>query len=221
MYDASVIPERFQTRALPESYHLHDSYNVSPGQMLPVIVQTDYGRTIEIMKWGFVPVWAHNQDTAYRMINARAENIFDKPAWRGPIKHHRCLVPASGFYEWLGRPKVHAKRPFYIFPKDGKLLAFAGVYDTWHNDAGDEVWSYAIVTTQASATVAIVHDRMPVILSPAHWRIWLNGTVQDRGTLMALLQPYSNSKLALYEVSTDVNVVKNNDRHLVYPLPRS
>jgi len=218
LYNTKQIPKRFGTRPPPESYQLHDSYNVAPGQMLPVIIQTDHGRSIEIMQWGLVPSWAKDPHIGYRMINARAENVFEKPAWRSPARRHRCLVPASGFYEWRERPGGGAKQPFYIFPKGEEMLAFAGIYDTWHDDADDERWTYAIITTAPNDKLKTIHDRMPVILHPSDWATWLDPALQESGPLMELLKPYDDGSLELYEVSTDVNAVTNNDSYLVYPL---
>jgi putative SOS response-associated peptidase YedK len=169
------------------------------------------------MKWGLVPTWARDENIGYRMINARAEGIFDKPAWRGPIRRHRCLVPASGFYEWQEQPNRSAKQPYYIFPNGEEMFAFAGIYEVRTDDEGGELWTYAIVTTKPNAEMAELHDRMPVILHPEDWDTWLDPSLQDEGPLMELLKPYDGD-LELYEVSTDVNATYNNDRHLVYPL---
>lgn len=218
LYNTRELPKRFGTRPPPKSFRLRDSYNVAPGQMLPVVAQTGRGKTIEIMKWGLVPTWAKDPNIGYRMINARAEGVFDKPAWRGPARHHRCLVPASGFYEWQERPGERSKQPFYIFPKGEEQFAFAGLYDTWSNDEGDELWTYAIITTGANKQMTPIHDRMPVILDEHDWDAWIDPQIQERDPLEELLRPYPSGELEMYPVSADVNAVQHNDRHLVQPV---
>lgn len=216
LYKTPGLAKRFKTR--PSAFELHDSYNVAPGQFLPVIMESEYGRTIELMKWGLVPMWAKDPAIGYRMINARAESIFDKPAWRGPVTYHRCLVPATGFYEWKRVSGRRTKQPYFVHPKDQELFAFAGIFDTWHDQFGNELWTYAIVTTNANQEMAAIHDRMPVILHPEDWDSWLSSSLQDQGALEALLRPYEDGSLDMYEVSSDVNVVQNNDDYLIYPL---
>lgn len=202
------------------AFKVNDNYNAAPGQILPVIIESEAGRTLEPMKWGLVPGWAKDINIGYKMINARAESLFEKPTWRGPAKYKRCLVPARGFYEWDkitedGKPK---KQPYFIKPASQDLFAFAGLYDTWHDQAGNELWSYSIVTTAASKEMATIHDREPIILKPEDESLWLDATLQDRGAIEALLHMYPYGKLEMVAVSTDVNVVKNNDEHLIYPI---
>ncbi len=131
-------------------------------------------RTIESMQWGLVPKWAKEPNIGYKMINARSEGIFEKPSWRGPIKYQRCLVPANGFYEWRREASGRVKTPYFIHPKDQGLFAFAGIYEIWHDPQGNELWSYAIITTTPNAEMTSVHDRMPVILHPDDWELWLD-----------------------------------------------
>jgi putative SOS response-associated peptidase YedK len=217
LYKTSELEKRFKTR--PPAFTLHDSYNVAPGQMLPVIIQSEHGRTIEPMKWGLVPMWAKDINIGYKMINAREDGIFDKPAWRGPIRHHRCLVPATGFYEWKHLDGKKTKQPYFIKPKDQELFAFAGIFDVWHDKVtGSELWSYSIITTEPNKEMTAIHDRMPVILHPDDWDVWLSPSLDDRGAIEALLRPYGDGTLEMYEVSSDVNIVKNNDNKLIYPL---
>jgi len=216
LFRTGELVKRFKTRPPPSK--LRDSYNVAPGQMLPVVVEEDQTRAVEFMKWGLVPMWAKDPNIGYRMINARAEGIFEKPAWRGPIRRHRCLVPANGFYEWKVRPGERTKQPFFIHPKDQGLFSFAGIYDIWHNAEGDELLTYAIVTTTPNKEMATLHDRMPVILHPDDWDMWLDPALQGRDALESPLRPYQDDGLEMYEVSTDVNTVKNNEGYLVRPV---
>lgn len=130
-----------------------DNYNVAPGQTMPVVVSGKDGNTIQQMKWRLIPSWAKDPNIGYKMINARSETIFDKPSWRGPIKHTRCLVPARRFYEWdtiLDNNKKPEKQPYYIKPKDQDLFAFAEVYSVWHDADNKKVFTYSIVTTSSN-----------------------------------------------------------------------
>lgn len=195
------------------------NYNAAPGQYLPVIRQTEKGRVIEVMKWGLVPTWAKDVNIGYKMINARSETVFDKNSWRGPVKHHRCLVPANFFYEWdkvMSDGKT-VKQPYLIKPKDQELFAFAGIYDTWHDANGNELWSFSILTTSANKDMAQIHDREPVILKQQEEAIWLDASVQNRDSIKELLVKYPDGGFEMFEVSRDVNTVKNNDEKLIHP----
>lgn len=216
LFDTQKLADYFETR--PPAFKLHDSYNVAPGQILPVIIESEYGRTLEPMKWGLVPMWAKDEKIGYKMINARAEGIFDKPAWRGPVRHHRCLVPATGFYEWQRPAGTGAKQPYFIHPKDQALFAFAGIFDTWHDQLGSEIWSYSIITTEANQQMSPIHDRMPVMLYPGEWPTWLDPKTDSREAVEPMLHPYHDDALEIYPVSPAVNVVKNNEDALIYPL---
>jgi putative SOS response-associated peptidase YedK len=195
-----------------------DNYNVAPGQYMPVVIKSEVGVTLEPMKWGLVPMWAKDVNIGYKMINARAESVFEKPAWRGPIKYHRCLVPATGFYEWKLQGDSKSKQPYFIKPKDQELFAFAGVFDSNIDARGNELWSFSIVTTEPNKEMASLHNRMPVILQPEDESTWLEPSLQDRGAIEALLRPYHDGGLEIYRVSEDVNSTRNNDEHLVYAL---
>lgn len=219
IYETVNLTTRFG--AAPSGFELHDSYNVAPGSMMPVVIHDAAERrirTVELMRWGLVPFWAKDPAIGYKMINTRAESAFDKPAWRGPIKYRRCLVPAHGFYEWR-RTDSRTKQPFYIRPKDQGLFAFAGVYDTWTDKVtGSELWTFSICTTAPNKEMAAIHDRMPVILSPDEEAAWLDPAAQSREAIGPLLHPYPDGHLTMHPVSTEVNVVRNDDQHLIYPL---
>jgi len=223
IYETTSLAKRFGTAA--SMFKLSDSYNVAPGEFMPVIIETQQQarqvRTIELMKWGLVPQWAKEPGIGYKMINTRAETAFDKPSWRGPIKHHRCLIPAHGFYEWQRTGAAGAKatkQPYYIHPTDQELFAFAGLYDTWHDTAGNELWTFSICTTAANGDMSPIHDRMPVILSPDEEAAWLDPARQLRHDIEPLLHPYPEGHLTMHPVSTDVNVVRNDEERLIYPL---
>lgn len=203
------------------SANIRENFNVAPGQLMPVITEDDNGkRELQIMKWGFMPVWAKDPNMGYKLINARDDGIFEKPMWRSVILKKRCIIPADGFYEWkkttIGK-KVQ-KQPFYIHPKQIELFSFAGVWETWKDVEGIEHKTYSIITTEPNKEMASVHTRMPVILHPEDEASWLESAKVTRSDIEPLLRPFEDNGLELYEVSSDVNTTKNNTQELVYPL---
>jgi putative SOS response-associated peptidase YedK len=189
-------------------------YNIAPTQPLTVVVQRDEGRFIELHRWGLVPAWSAAATSSGRLINARAETITHSPAFRVAFRRRRCLVPADGFYEWLrdGRRRM----PYLIQPRDGRPLAFAGVWAPWRDRAtGDWLLSAAVVTTRANATVGRLHDRMPVILGAEDWSTWLDPTITDAGLLEQLLEPVPDGVLELVPVSPLVNSPHNEGPSLI------
>jgi len=186
---------------------------------MPVIVEDEGSRTLELMKWGLIPTWSKDPRIGYKLINARDDGIFDKPIWRGVILHKRALIPADGFYEWKrSLDPGGRKRPFYIHPKREELFAFAGVWETWKNSEGVEQKTFSIITTEPNKEMAEVHNRMPVILHREDEASWLEPSKVTRDSIEPLLRPYEDNGLEMYEVSSDVNVVRNNEAKLIYPL---
>jgi putative SOS response-associated peptidase YedK len=191
------------------------NYNVAPGQFMPVITEQEGSRKLEIMKWGLVPVWAKDEKMGYKLINARAETLFSKNMWKSAVLKRRCLIPATSFYEWKG--KTGDKVPFLIHPKEIQLFAFAGVWESWHSPAGETLHSYSIITTEPNQEMTAIHNRMPVILQPDDEKAWLEaGDTQE--AIEGFLHPYHDNGLELFEVSKDVNAVRNNDGRLVLPV---
>jgi putative SOS response-associated peptidase YedK len=180
-------------------------YNVAPGQDMPVITRHS-PNTAEWMRWGLIPFWAKDPHTRYRTINARAETVTKKPAFRRAFAHQRCLVPASGFFEW----RQTDRQPYYIHLKRERLFAIAGIYDVWKDKTGEaEIKSYALITTTPNRLMAPIHHRMPVILKRADEDAWLDvGTPIE--TLAALLKPYPAEAMAAYPVSKLVNNAHND-----------
>lgn len=210
------LADRFDLDTIPDG--LKENYNVAPGQRMPVIIEDEDGRKAEVMMWGLVPSWSKDPKIGYKLINARAESVFDKPIWRTAVKKRRCLIPADGFYEWdkiIGGKKVQ-KVPYYFFPKDKGLFAFAGIWESYKDVEGLEWHTYSIITTEANKEMAAIHDRMPVILHQEDEASWLEPS-QDRGAIEALLRPYEDDGLDMYKVSSDVNATRNNDNHLILP----
>jgi len=211
------LAERYNLASVPAD--IHANYNVAPGQIMPVIVEDEGGKRLELMKWGLIPFWAKDPKIGYKLINARDDTIFEKPIWRNVILKKRALIPADGFYEWQkpNDPKGR-KQPYFIHPKQVDLFSFAGVWETWKDVEGLEWKSYSIITTDPNKEMSGVHNRMPVILHPEDEASWLQPSRVTRDDIEPLLRPYEDNGLEIYKVSDDVNSTKNNDKHLVYSM---
>jgi putative SOS response-associated peptidase YedK len=204
------------------------NYNVTPRTEVPVVAESVgesgmHTRVLDRVRWGLVPSWAKNLSIGDRQINARAESIAEKPAYRRAFAKRRCLIPADGFYEWKVVPGRKAKQPVYIHPTepDG-VFAFAGVYEVWRDKQDpDAEWvrTCAIVTTSANATLSAVHDRMPVILPREAWDTWLDPENHDVDALQKLLVPAPPDAVAWYPIRTLVNKPQNNFAELLEPVP--
>ncbi|MGH6960565.1 MAG: SOS response-associated peptidase, partial [Dongiaceae bacterium] len=186
-------------------------YNAAPSQNLPVVrLDRDGRRELALLRWGLIPSWARDPAIGYRTINAKAETVAEKPAFRAAFRKRRCLVPADGFYEWQ---KIDGgKQPWRITLKDGAPFAFAGLWEHW-DKGGEPVESFTIITTTANALCAEIDDRMPVIIGPADYEAWL--AAADTAIPQALLQPYPAETMAAYPVGTRVNSPKNDDAQLI------
>lgn len=206
-------------------------WNVAPTTANPVVLERDDARRLRLLTWGLVPSWASDRTVGNRMINARAESLLDKPAYRRAAAVRRCLVPADGWYEWQASPVVTdgrgrpRKQPFYIRPADDEGLAFAGVYELWRDpgrDADDPAaWlaTYAIVTTDAEPGLDRIHDRMPFVLPRERWDAWLDPAVTDPDDVRGLLAPVPPGRFTAVPVSPRVNNVRNNGPELTQPAP--
>lgn len=218
-HHGALLKSRFNLATAPVD--VRENYNVAPGQFMPVIVQDEDGKKrVESMKWGLVPFWSKDPNIGYKLINARSEGLFEKPTWRKVILRKRCLIPADGFYEWKKQLEgtKEVKQPFYIRPKQGTLFAFAGVWETWKDVEGQELNTYSIITTEPNKEMSSIHNRMPVILHEEDEASWLESSRVSREDIEPFLHPYEDNGLELYEVSRDVNAVKNNDKRLIYPI---
>jgi len=199
-------------------------FNVAPGRNVPIVAEHDAVRVLERLRWGLVPRWAKDPSIGDRMINARAETVASKPAFKGAFKRRRCIIPADGFFEWQKVPGHRQKQPYFIFGRDRLTLAFAGLWEAWHDASHPDdapLRSFAIITTTANATVAPVHDRMPVILPESSWDRWLCPENDDAESLVAMLAPAREGVLDLYPVSTAVNRPHNHGATLVEPITGS
>ncbi len=194
--------------------NLQPRYNAAPSQDLPVIRTGRQGRELAFMRWGLVPSWSKGPDSRYTMINARAETVASRPAYRGPFRHRRCLVPANGFYEW--KQETGGKQPYFITLASGEPFAFAGLWDQWTSPEGDEILSFTIIVTEANDTIRPIHDRMPVILSPDDYEPWLGeDSSPSRTRLAIMLRPYPAERMRTYPVSRDVNSPTNDSPALL------
>ncbi|MBI4276187.1 MAG: SOS response-associated peptidase [Rhizobiales bacterium] len=191
-------------------------YNVAPTQPIPIVRIADGRRRFALVRWGLIPSWVKDPRTFMLLINARGESLKEKPAFRAAIRHRRCLIPADGFYEW--RQAGTHKQPYYIYLKSGGPFAFAGLWESWHGPNGEETESGAIVTTHANALLAPLHARMPVIVEPAAYDLWLDCQKVDADTASALIMPAREGLLAVHPVSIAVNRVTNDDARLIEPV---
>lgn len=196
-------------------------YNIAPTQPVPIVLFEGGRRRFRLVRWGLVPAWAKEMPASL-LINARAETIAEKPSFRGAFRHHRALMPASGFYEWQTIGKG-AKQPFLIRRRDGRPFAMAAIWDTWMPAGGSELDSCAVVTTEANETLAPIHHRMPVILDEKDWPRWLDPAATEK-ELLSLLRPAPDDLLEAIPVSTRINRVANDDaslqtREVVEPAP--
>jgi putative SOS response-associated peptidase YedK len=192
-------------------------YNVAPTQPIPIVRLVDGKRRFALVRWGLVPSWVKDPKAFALLINARGESVNDKPAFRDAMKYRRCLIPADGFYDWQRQRR--GGRPFYVSRKGGGPFAFAGLWETWSGPNGEEIETAVIVTTAASRAIAHIHERMPVMLEPEAFDLWLDCAKVDAQTASALIAPADDERLQLHEVSASVNAVANDDASLIEPAP--
>ena len=183
------------------------SYNIAPSQDILLVVNEGKRRLVK-SRWGFVPPWSQELSDGYKMINARAESVAEKPSFRQAFQNQRCPVVADGFYEW--KKEGTRKRPFYIRLKSGKPFGFAGLYNIWKSPEGEQIRTSTIITTDANELVHPLHDRMPVIASPDAYDMWLDPNIHDKALLQNILKSYPSEELEAYEVTSLVNSPKNN-----------
>jgi putative SOS response-associated peptidase YedK len=193
-------------------------YNIAPTQPVLVIRQNPKVpfRELSLMRWGLIPSWAKDASGAAHMINARSETASTKPAFRDALKSRRCLIPADGFYEWQRTGK--AKQPFCFEVNHGELFAFAGLWERWKNPSGEWVKTCSILTTTPNAVTAPVRDRMPVILGPDAYELWLDPGMQNVEAASDLLRPCDARLMRCYPVSTRINSVVNDDEECSKPV---
>jgi putative SOS response-associated peptidase YedK len=197
---------------------LEPRFNIAPTQQVPIVLAGSPNRAV-MMRWGLVPFWAKSPKIGNRLINARAEGLTKRPAFRVSVKKKRCLVPATGFYEW--KQVDGSKVPYHIRMKDVDFMAFAGLWDSWRDPQGTELMTFTIVTTAANSMLNKIHNRMPVILKREDEALWLENRQLDDGELKGLLKPYPARQMDAYEVSPAVNNPRNDGEDLIGPVHRS
>jgi putative SOS response-associated peptidase YedK len=192
-------------------------YNVAPTQMVSVVLEQDGQWVVSRLRWGLIPPWAPDVSIGSRMINARAETVAEKPAFKSAFRRRRCIVPADSFYEW--KRTGTTKTPYVIERQDKQPLAFAGLWEVWRPKSSDAaVRSFTIITTEANQLVSAIHDRMPVILPDEVWGEWLDPANEDIGALQSLLVPFAAEQLHAFPVSPLVNNVRNDSPELLEPV---
>jgi putative SOS response-associated peptidase YedK len=201
------LASHFNLKKTPQ---LAPRYNIAPSQDIAAVrlVSGTHDRELVILRCGLIPFWAKDKKIGYKMINARAESVADKPAFRAAFRHRRCLIPALGFYEWLHKAKT--REPFFIRLKNAGILAFAGLWEHWQEEDGEIIESCTIITTEANTTVGKIHDRMPAIIEQAQYEHWLDPK-GDKEKLPALLKPFPDNKMLVYPVGKEVNNPKNDN----------
>jgi len=203
---------------LPNWPETSPRYNIAPGQDVPAVIRNreTAARESRLFRWGLVPFWAKDPTIGNRLINARAETVAAKPAFRRPLRERRCLILADGFYEWEQRGR--RKQPWYIRMRDSRPFAFAGLWDRWQPASGEPIETCAIVTTEPNEVVGRVHGRMPVILSPAAYGLWLDPTCQDVEGVQAVLRPFPAEEMVAFPVGNQVNSPTHDSPDLIVPL---
>jgi putative SOS response-associated peptidase YedK len=201
---------------LGEVLELRSRFNIAPTQEILVVRASEDGsRHGSLQRWGLIPAWAKDRAIGSRMINARAETVAEKPAFRAALRKRRCIVPASGFYEWRG--KAGAKTPYYFKSRSNAVLAVAGLWESWKDPEGVAVESCTLITTEANQAVRETHDRMPVLLEARDFSLWLNPGEQTSERVLPLLVPCPSDWLESYAVSPHVNRVSNDDPSCTEP----
>ena len=205
----------FEEMAVEQSrVEIAPRYNIAPTQPVAVILQ-EQGRTLDAFKWGLVPFWAKDPKIGNRMINARAETLAEKPAFKAALKRRRCLIPASGYYEW--QKTDDGKVPHYLHMADDRPFAMAGLWEGWTSPEEEIIRTCTIITTEANDFAARVHHRMPVILDPEGQSAWLDPACDDPQQLSSILIPYPTDDMAAHPVSTRVNTATFEDPSCIEP----
>jgi putative SOS response-associated peptidase YedK len=193
-------------------------YNIAPTQLVSIIRQNprEPRRELSLVRWGLIPSWSKDSSGAARMINARSETADTLPAFRDAMKFRRCLVPADGFFEWQRRGG--AKQPYCFEVNDGQLFAFAGLWERWKTPTGEWIKTCSILTTTPNAVTSAIHDRMPVILDPDNYDLWLDPGMKNVTAASELLKAFDARQMRCYPVGTRVNHVQNDDAECAEPV---
>lgn len=217
---STCVAEKFSLADFPL---LAPRYNIAPASdILVVRHRPEVGRVGQLVRWGLVPAWAKDPSIGAKLINARAETVESKPSFRSSFARHRCLIPASGFYEWkvVSENGKVRRQPYYVRPAEGDgLFAFAGLLARWRSGTGEDLVTACIITTEANALMAPIHDRMPAILAPGAWDAWLGAENASKEALRALLGPTPAEGMTAYAVGMAVNRAGVEGEGLIKPVP--
>ena len=218
----TILAERFKVEEVRVA-ETEQNFNVTPRADAPVVADSKGTRVLDVVRWGLVPSWAKDLSIGDRLINARAETVRTSNAFKRAFAKRRCIIPADGFYEWQKVEHQKRKQPWFFRSRDGEPLAFAGLWEIWHDRAlGDDaprVRSCVIITTEANALLAPVHERMPVVLPESAWNEWLDAGNGDVDTLARLLVPAPDDALEAWPVGVSVNKPENNGPELIERAP--
>lgn len=206
-FDADALYERFEVPKDP-TIKLKKRYNIAPGQEMPVVLN-DGEKHLDVMSWGLIPYWAKDPRIRWKMINARAESVATKPSFRKAFASQRCLVPASGFFEWKSSGGI--KQPFFVHLTNDAIMALAGLYDLWVNPAGKLFKTYTIITTNSNEAMRPIHIRMPAVIDRDHEDAWISSDIKDSKVLLHMLQPFPSVFMESYPVSDKVNIADFDD----------
>lgn len=204
-----AIADHFDVREVPP---FAPSWNIAPTRVVPVVRETSAGeRECVLLRWGLIPFWAKDPTIGTRMINARAESLPDKPAYRAAFRKRRCLVPVTGFYEW--KPEGRFKQPYVFALEASHLFALGGLWEHWKSPDGDDIQTFTVVTTEAAEAIRPYHDRMPLVIAQGDYEEWLSSPNPGE-----LLKPFVGGEFRIEPVSRRVNNVANDDPGLIEPL---
>jgi len=211
---AEMIAKAFQIDNVSD---IKPRYNIAPTQSVLTVLQpsASANRQGKMLHWGLIPSWAKDRKMASKLINARAETVAEKPAFRSAFRKRRCLVVADGFYEWQQQENKKQKQPFYFRLSDGEPFAFAGLWEHWQDATGEEIESCTVLTTEANDLMRPIHNRMPVILEPKNYDLWLDSEATKLELLQPLLHPYPTEEMTAYPVSTVVNKPVNDSAECI------
>jgi putative SOS response-associated peptidase YedK len=211
-----ILSREFGVSGIPL---LSPRYNIAPSQPVAAVraAPAGTGREFALLRWGLIPSWSKDPAIGNRLINARAETVREKPSFRNAFRRHRCLIPASGFFEWQRRER--GKQPFFVHMRDERLFAFAGLWDRWESPDKGVIETCTILTTAANTVLAPIHDRMPVIVPRGEYERWLDPSLKDLDSLTPLLVPFPPDEMLAFPVSPRVNAPSTDDEGCIAPLP--
>lgn len=216
--DPRDLLDAFPGISIPDEYH--PRYNIAPTQ--PVAVITNSGdNKLQYFQWGLVPFWAKDPSIGNNLINARAETLSIKPAFKNAFRRRRCLILADGFFEWQSVTGQKTKQPFYFQLSDKQPFGFAGLWETWHDSNGNDLYTCTIITTQPNKVLEPIHNRMPVILKPEDYSLWLSTDEKPGPEMESLLKPYPDNLMKGYPVSLLVNSPANDSKENIRPIEQN